>query len=185
MLLPDGWQGQPVSRESEESLLEAAQARLAKASRPDLLGTLRAYVRKSFDQLRRKGAFGVVMPGPDAPESGVIPASLILLERRGTAEASLDDLVRHAVIKYEARPLDRQAQIMRWRQERSETMDGTELGVTTLTYVIPIPGSRRTRALQLQATIGHPTEIDDDDFTLDAWVALFDTHVATFAWESQ
>jgi hypothetical protein len=50
-------------------------------------------------------------------------------------------------------------------------------------YLTPIPGSRRTEALQLTATLVHPTDTDPtSDIAMKSWLELLDAHVATLAW---
>ncbi len=62
------------------------------------------------------------------------------------------------------------------------TQDGVRLGVTTVRYFTPVPGSRRRRALVLSAVMPHPPGIDPEDRLLAATKLLIDAHVGTLRW---
>lgn len=182
MILPEGWKAISPSDDAESELLAAATRRLAEVHRPDLLGQLRPLVRDAFTKLREGKAFTVLMAGEGAPEWAFLPASVIGSIRESTAEASLDEIVRQAIRDHGAVPLGESRQIVRWSRTKTQTIGGEKIGVTALVYLIPVPETKRSRAVQFVASLSHPPDAGEDDLTVSRIAALLDAHISTFQW---
>lgn len=182
MILPDGWIAVTPDEASKADLIDKARRRLAEAHRPDLYGQLRPLVDQAFTQLDRLDAFVVLMAGPDAPEWAFLPASVIGTIVESTAERPLSATVTHAIADYGAIPLGPNRQIVRWIRPGTVTIQTERMATTTLVYMIPVPGTQRTRAIQFTVPIAHPVDVPSDDDAIQRWVALFDAHIATFMW---
>ena len=182
MLIPPGWEAYDLSLETESDLLARAAGRLTGAGRPDLTGQLTDRVRRSIEDLRRQSAFAYALPTEGAPTWALGAASLVGLKRVGTPELPLDEVVADAIARHGATPLGDDARIVRWAERRTATVDGERIATLQLCYIIPIPGSRRTQALQWVVNVSHDPDLAPDAPVLVAWEALFDVHVATFAW---
>ncbi|WP_072314593.1 hypothetical protein [Agrococcus sp. Marseille-P2731] len=183
MLLPQGWVAHRPDERGERQLLDAAAKKLAAAGRPELLAQLRAHASVAYRQLREQRAFLVIMPGEGTPQALFLPATITGIERVDTPDAPVREVVIDAIRSKGAKPLDRAGMIVRWVERRDVALDGEQTATTSISYMIPIPGAERRRAVQLTAVITHPTDLPADDEVLERWIALIDTHVATFSWE--
>ncbi|HET8867118.1 MAG TPA: hypothetical protein VFM87_02195 [Agrococcus sp.] len=183
MLLPQGWTAHRPDEQGQRQLLDEAAKKLAVAGRPELLVQLRAQAATAYRHLREQRAFLVIMPGEGTPQSLFLPATITGIERVGTPEASVAEVVVDAIRRRGARPLDDTGRIVRWVERRDVTLDGDTAATTSIVYMMPIPGTEKRRAVQLTAVITHPTDLSADDEVLERWIALIDTHVATFSWE--
>lgn len=182
MVIPPGWEAYDLVPEAEGAVLARATGRLAEAGRPDLARQLAERVRRSLEDLRRQNAFAYALPVEGAPTWAIGAASLVGLKRTGTPELPLDEVVADAITRHGATPLGGDARIVRWAERRTATIDGERIATLQLSYIIPIPGSRRTQALQWVVNVSHDPELPADAPVLAAWEALFDVHMATFAW---
>lgn len=182
MILPEGWIGVTPDAASRDTLLVQARARLVKEHRPELYGQLRAQVEQSWGDIKRLNAFIVMMAGPDAPDWAYLPASVIGTILESTPEAPVSTIVTLAIREYGGIPLGPSRQIVRWMRESEVTLQAERIGVTTLIYAIPVPGTNRTRAVQFTVPIAHPVDVSKDDDAVQRWIELFDAHIATFAW---
>ncbi|WP_293695077.1 hypothetical protein [uncultured Agrococcus sp.] len=183
MAVPEGWIAFAATPENERALLQQASKRLMQQHRPDLMAEVQAMTTQSFKRLRSERGFMVVMPGDTTPEELFLPTAIHGSVRAATAQYTLDQVVKGAVARWGARPLDSNKQIAAWRQEGKISVQGEDVSTTTAAYLIPIPGAKRSRALQLVAAFVHPDERDPDDDLIEQWIDLIDAHVATFAWE--
>ncbi len=183
MMLPPGWVLYDTSAETERALLDKARARLREAGRPETYALVSAHVERALAAARKQGAFMMIMAGDEAPEWATVPVSILGTLVKGTPAVSLDAMVADAVERRGARALHDSRQFLRWVDRRTVELSGETAGAYTVVYLTPIPGSRRTQALQLTATLVHPTETDpESDAAMRAWLELLDAHVATLAW---
>lgn len=185
MLLPLGWQSYDLSADTERELVGAARARLAQGGRPDLAAGLSAQVGDALRSLRAQDAFAFALAGEGAPSWILGAASLVGLRRAATPDLPLDAIVEDAVRNRGGVAVGEGHRIVRWTERRPVTMDGVSAVSFLINYLIPIPGTRRTQAVQWTATVAHAADLPEDAAELVAWVALFDHHVATFTWSTR
>jgi hypothetical protein len=183
MTLPEGWTMYDTSGATERALLDRAKARLREAHRPDVYAALETHVTGALGAARRQGAFVMIMAGEDAPQWSTVPISVLGTITEGAPGVSLDAMVADAVERRGARALEGSRQFLRWTDRRTVELSGESAGAYTIVYLTPLPGSRRTKALLLTATLVHPTDVDpDEDPYMKNWLSLMDAHVLTFAW---
>lgn len=183
MMLPPGWVLYDTSERTERALLEQAKVRLREAGRPDTYALLSEHVKRALVGARKQGAFMMIMAGEEAPAWATVPISILGSIVKGTPAISLDAMVADAVERRGARALHNSRQFLRWVDERSVELSGESAGAYTVVYLTPIPGSRRKQALQLTATLVHPTDTDPtSDTAMKSWLELLDAHVATLSW---
>lgn len=183
--LPVGWVRRTPDEATHDELVAAARARLMRLHRPDLFGQLSALTDRLFRDLRRTGAVAFFLPGEGAPDAAFLPASLTASVRRGPDGRSLDDTMAQLIRAEGATPLGGDRRFLRWlRSERRpvDAGDATAVDTTTVVYLTPVPRTGRRRALQFTLVISHDAAADGDAEYVAALVALFDAHLATFAW---
>ena len=182
MLLPPGWRSYDMGADTERDLVAAAKARLAEAGRPDLGAALGAQVKDALAQLKGQDAFAYALPAEGSPTWVLGSASLVGLRRRSTPQWTLDDIVEDAVRNRGGVPIGEGHRMVRWTERRPTRVDGVDAVSFLIHYLIPIPGTRRTQAVQWTATVAHGADLAPDDPVLLAWLALFDNHISSFTW---
>ncbi|WP_309102963.1 hypothetical protein [Microbacterium sp.] len=182
MLLPPGWEAYDLSETTERELIQRASARLQAAQNPALAPVLAGRVREVLDQLRARKGFAYAFAGDAAPSWAIGAATLIGLKRISSPEATLDQLVERAIRHHDAVPIGEGEKIVRWTERRQVSVDGEDVASFLINYLIPIPGTKRTEAVQWTATVSHEADMPADHPNLLVWLALFDTHVSTFTW---
>ncbi|WP_106816892.1 hypothetical protein [Microbacterium timonense] len=185
MLLPLGWQSYDLSAQTERELVGAARSRLSAAGRADLAAGLIGQVGDVFRSLRGQDAFAIALAGESAPSWALGAASLVGLRRTATPELPLDAIVEDAVRNRGGVAVGEGHRIVRWTDRRPVTVEQVPAISFLINYLIPVPGTRRTQAVQWTATVAHGPDLAEDDPVLLAWVALFDHHVATFTWSTR
>ena len=185
MLLPLGWQPYDLSADTERQLVGAARARLSQGGRADLATGFAVQVAEALRSLRGQEAFAFALAGEGAPSWVLGAASLVGLRRAATPDLTLDAVVEDAVRNLGGVAVGEGHRMMRWTERRPVTVEGVDAVSFMINYLIPIPGTRRTQAVQWTATIAHAPDLAEDDPVLIAWVALFDHHVATFTWSTR
>lgn len=183
LMLPPGWSILDTSAQTQRELLQRAATRLAGVHRPDAYALLAEHVERALDAARAQGAFMMIVAGEEAPPWSTAPISVLGTVTRGTPAVSLDRMVADAVERRGARPLDGSRHFLRWTDRRTVELSGESLAAYTVVYLTPIPGTQRKEALQLTATLAHPSDVDpEDDALMRAWLSLLDAHIATFGW---
>lgn len=182
MLLPPGWRSYDLGTDTERELIAAARARLAEAGRPDLASALSTQVRDAVGKLREQEAFAYALPAEGSLTWALGSASLVGLRRRSTPRWTLDDIVEDAVRNQGGVAIGEGHRMVRWTERRPTRVHGVEAVSFLIHYLIPIPGTKRTQAVQWTATVAHDPGLTAEDPVLQAWVALFDNHVASFTW---
>jgi hypothetical protein len=172
-----------TSEQTERALLDQARARLREAGRPETYALLSEHVKRALAAARAQEAFMMIMAGDEAPAWSTAPISILGTLVKGTPGVSLDAMVADAVERRGARALHNSRQFLRWVDQRSVEVSGETAGAYTVVYLTPIPGSRRTQALQLTATLVHPADVDPtSDEWMSSWLDVLDAHIATLAW---
>lgn len=177
--LPPGWVRMDPSDASRDALLERARARFLAAQRPDLWAQVRTTLQRAFDELRRVRGEAIMLQLESGDGAPFVPASITatILSADQGLDAHMAQLIAGG-----ATALDGDRRFVRSEVTDEVTQDGVRLGVTTVRYFTPVPGSRRRRALVLSAVMPHPPGIDPDDRLLAATKLLVDAHVSTVRW---
>lgn len=180
-LLP-GWERRTPDDADQEQLEEALKRRFMDLQRPDLFAEARAMLHESHRAMQREGAIAYYVAAEGSEDTLWIPGSIIVSLRRPPTGGTLDELVRHAIREYGATPLFGDRRFIRFEREHSRKVGGETLVVSSLTYMTPVPGSKRRRALQLTASFGRPGELHRDDDKVRAIKSAFDLCVSTLRW---
>jgi hypothetical protein len=181
MMLPEGWIRLDADDAARDELLERVRARLMAAHRPDLWAAARASVTEAFTALQRSQGVAVMLQVDGGDGVPFIPASVTAAMQSAPDGGSLDDLVA-ALITRGATPLGGDTRFIREESRETRTEGGVRLGVTTVRYLTPVPGTGRRRALLLTAVMPHEPGTPDDDPLLSATRFAVDAHVSTLRW---
>lgn len=183
MMGPPGWELHEMAPEVEQRLTARARERLMAAHQPVLFARLGPLVAEAFSSARAQGAMFMIMPGADTPGGLLAPVTILGSLQRSSPSVPLDARVSEAIENHGARALDGSRHFLRWEHRKRARIDGDEVDTRTLVYLTPIPGTGRSSALQLTATIVQPVERDPEiDARIAEWVDVIDASVATFAW---
>ncbi|MFV0408060.1 MAG: hypothetical protein ACK5LN_14780 [Propioniciclava sp.] len=182
MLIPAGWQAFDLSLHDERAIVAQAVLRLRSNGRGDLAPHLTHQVGQALTTLRRQNGFAYAIAGETSPTWAIGSASLVGVRRDATPDLPLDTVVTDAITRHGGAPLGGDERFVRWTTRRTVTLEGEEVTTTTINYLTPVPGSRRTQALQWSATVTHAADVAAEDPVLETWNLLFDTHVASFTW---
>ena len=180
MRLPAGWVRMDASDASRDALLAQARPRFLSAQRPELWAQVRASIVRAFDELRRVRGEAIMLQLESSDDTPFVPASITATVL--SAEQGLDEHMAELIARG-ATALDGDRRFVRSETTDEVTQDGVRLGVTTVRYFTPVPGSRRRRALVLSAVLPHPPGIGDDDRLLAGTKLLLDAHVSTVRWQ--
>lgn len=183
LTLPPGWSRFDTDGELEGEFREKLRSRTMELHRPDLFVQADALLGQAFDGLKQAGAIALFMADEQEDGTAWLPASMIASIRAETAEHTLDQLVAQMIRKYDAQPVKGDNRWVRFEQERRQELQGQELMVTLITYLTPIPGAGRKRALELSVTIMRPVDAPSDDEPMEVMRALFDACVTSLRWQ--
>lgn len=181
--LPVGWERRTPTQDDREQLSRELRERLLTAQRPEIYARLSSLLNESYDAMQKQGAIAFYAP-TRASATTMVPGSLIASIVRPPAGGSLDELVRHAVTQYGATPLLGDKRFIRFERERTTAIEGESITQTSITYLTPVPGSGRRRALQFIATYARPPETPAEDETVRMYAATFDLMVSTLRWRA-
>jgi hypothetical protein len=156
MDLPPGWSRRAVDDETFDMMVSGLKKRLMQQHKPDVFTEVRRMLKKSFDDMRQAGGFAFFVATEQDPATLWMPASIVASIRRAEPGASLDDLARNLIVNRGATPLMDDVRTLRYEQEKNIQLGGESVLSRSVTYLIPIPGSKRRRALQLDAGFGTP-----------------------------
>ncbi|MFC4140722.1 MULTISPECIES: hypothetical protein [unclassified Microbacterium] len=182
MLLPPGWEAFDLSEATERDLMRRAEARLHGAQNSAFGPILADKVHEVLEGLRARHGFAYAFAGDAAPTWAIGAATLVGLKRTSSPEATLEQIVESAVRHHGGVPIGEGQQIVRWTERREVSVDGEDVASLLVNYLIPIPGTRLTEAVQWTATVTHEVDLPADHPNLTLWTALFDTHISTFTW---
>ncbi|MFE6996020.1 hypothetical protein ACFVAE_08705 [Microbacterium sp. NPDC057659] len=185
MLLPPGWEAYDLSDQAEKELIARATARLksAQATEAFTLNLTRG-VRDALASVRAQNGFLYAFAGEASPTWALGPASMIGIKRTSTPEAPLTSIVQRMITDHGGVAVGEGQKIVRWTDRRPVSLDGVDAVSFMINYLIPVPGSKLTEAVQWTVTVPHDVDIPEDDELIELWVALFDSHVATFTWQA-
>ncbi|PRB10338.1 hypothetical protein CQ047_07640 [Microbacterium sp. MYb72] len=185
MLLPPGWDAYDLSEQTEKELVKRATTRLRAAQATEALTlNLSRQVRDALASVRAQNGFVYAFAGESAPTWALGSASLIGIKRAATPEAPLGRVVENVIANQGGVAVGEGHRIVRWTERRPVSMDDVDAVSFMINYLIPIPGSKLTEAVQWTVTVAHEADLPEDDPVLELWVALFDAHIATFTWEA-
>ncbi|MGF3057205.1 hypothetical protein [Microbacterium sp. YY-01] len=179
--LPPGWEQRGVDEDEQARMVGAVRNRLMQANRPDIYARVRKMAGEAFDQMRKQSTVAMFVPR-EGSGALVLPASLMASIRHAEGSDNLDALVRSAIVNHGATPLFDDKRFLRMERDTMENVDGEHLGVTTVVYLTPIPGSERRRALQFTAVVMRPADAPVDDPPVVAMKTLFDLCVSSVSW---
>lgn len=178
MLLPPEWASFPVTPELGDEFEHRARAVFARAGRPDLDGVFTGQLKQAMNGLVGSGAKYVFLPTERA--EGKNPLSLSMIATFiDSPDASLDEWVM-ARVRDGAELLDAEGRILYWRTLRPG-LDG-ETQRAQCTYVIPVPGTERKKALILTGSTIVAVDAPENDEYLGAVHMIFDAMASTVTW---
>lgn len=183
LLLPQGWEEAPATAATAEKLITSGSDVMRRAHRPDLDVEFRSLVRRAFAHLRSADAISVYLQSTVPPDQ-VLPLSMVASVRRASPGRTLDAEVTAMFRDGGAQFLRDDRAIVRMEADRA--VDGLEGDARTrqVSYVIAVPGTGRTLALQFTTAVPYPGAADASTLRLvDELVALSDVLISTFAWE--
>lgn len=182
MDLPPGWSRRAVDDETFDVMVSGLKRRLMQQHKPDVFTEVRRMLKKSFDDMRQAGAFAFFVATEQSRATLWMPASMVASVRRAEPGASLDDLARNLIVNRGATPLMDDVRTLRYEQEANIRLGAESVLNRSVTYLIPIPGSKRRRALQIVAGFGTPLTMSANDPYVLATKFLFDSCVSTLRW---
>lgn len=181
--LPPGWVRVVPTNAAHDADMAAASRVFQRAGRPDLDAQLRSLMLRTRQGMSRAKVFAVYRQ-QDVEMDELLPMSITAAAATAEDGQSLDPWITEAFRARGAEFLFDAPHIVRWSAELPpQKGDFSELGGITLTYVIPVPRSRRTRAVVFTTTILAPAEGLAEDVQ-DALETLSDTIVSTFTWSA-
>lgn len=185
MTLPPGWSRRAVDDETFEIMVSGLKQRLMQAHKIEMYAETRRLLKKSFDDMRANGATAFfVATEKDNPATLWMPASMIASIRRAEPGTSLDAMARELIRGHGATPLLGDIRTLRYEKEKRVQVGSESVRNWSVTYLLPIPGTNRRRALQLVAGFGAPLSVPQDDPKVLAIKHLFDTCVSTVRWRA-
>lgn len=184
LLLPTGWEEVPVTSATAAELMAQGSDVVKRAHRPDLDVELRSLMRRGFAQLTAAGAVAIYLQR-DVPADQILPLSIIVSLRRAPEGGTLDPEVTAMFRDGGAEFLRDDRAIVRMEADRAVEGVGGGARTRQIGYVIAVPGTGRTLALQFTTAVPYPTGSDDDVARMvEGMVALSDVIMSTFAWEA-
>ncbi|SDH36182.1 hypothetical protein [Agrococcus jejuensis] len=181
ILLAPCWDGLRPDDDGVGALRDAASARLAAAHRPDLDASVGAMLAQARARLRRTSTFLVLHQVQDF--DGFFAPMTISFTEHAAASGSLDEQVSAIVAKHGAEPLRGDVGMLRWTTDASTAVGEGRVRTRTISYLTPVPGTERTRALLAVATILVADDAPDDHPLLVGSEQVADAMLATFEWD--
>lgn len=185
MALPPGWKRRATTSETERAELRRGTEIFRQAGRPDLEAQYRLIVAQAHQGMARAKVFAVFRQ-EDVELDELLPMSMTASMIEGDDGATLDGWIADAFRAKGAEFLEDARHIVRWRNDAVAPPGIPELetvDATTLTYVLPVPGSERRRALVMTTTILAPDVAVMTAEALSALETLSDLMVSTITWE--
>lgn len=181
--LPAGWSRRDVTSDSMDSLLESLKRQFMQAHQPQMYGTMKRLVGEAFAGMKQSGAVAFYAP-VDAPEGTfLMPVSIIARVRRAEGGSSLDSYVRQLIDQRSAKPLFEDMRTLRYEEKTEVRLEGEAFINNSVTYLTPIPGSSRKRAVEFVASlISSPR--DENQEWLAGQKSLIDLCVSSLRWRA-
>lgn len=180
--LPAGWARGKPDQETLEQVLSVIKRRMMDAHRPDMYAQVRTLLSKAFEEMRRNSVIAYFAASSSAEDALYIPASMTASIRHAGHGESLDGLVSGLVRNYGATALRGDKRTVRAEREKTVRIENATIINHYVTYLTPIPGANRRRALQLVASFGRELDSSDESPGVAATRELFDGCVATLRW---
>lgn len=179
--VPEGWSRRDVTSDSMDSMLESLKSQFMRAHQPAMYTSMKRLVAEAFEGMRQSGAVGFYAP-VDAPEGTfLMPASIIARIKRTEGGASLDSYVRSLIDQRGAEQLFGDPRILRYEERTAVRVEGDEFINNSVTYLSPIPGSSRKRAVEFVASlISLPR--DENPEWLAGQKSLIDLCISSLRW---
>lgn len=181
-LLP-GWERHTPNAADRDAIDEALKRRMMAASRPELHAALKVHLDQTFRAMQEQGVIAYFAATAETERRAYVPGSIVATIRRSPAGESLDGYITDAIRNLGATPLFEDKRFIRFEREATKTIEGEPVGVSTICYITPIPGSNRRRGLQLTASLARPPEMSVSDEMFVAWKTALDVCVSTLRWE--
>ncbi|MER6974250.1 hypothetical protein ABT304_24535 [Nocardioides sp. NPDC000445] len=180
--LPVGWSRRDVSDETFRDFEASMKRNLMQAHQPQTYAVLGPALRDSFDKMRNSGAFAFFAPIDAPAESPRMAASIIARYRRSEDGQPLDGLVRSLIRERGAQPLLDDPRTLRYEDAVEVRLGEGRFVNHSITYLTPVPGSRRLKALELVASLVRPAGLPKGSERLRAQKDLLDLIVASVRW---
>ncbi|GLI27940.1 hypothetical protein ARHIZOSPH14_21820 [Agromyces rhizosphaerae] len=181
LVLPPGWVEHAPDAAGEQAMLARASDRLRHQHRPDLNAQLRTLARQAFADLRRLDAVAYFVQ-ESAPEDAIMPMSITATRMTAPDGGTLDAQVSELIRSHGARALNDDRAMIRWVRSGTNELNGERIGAHTVSYLTPIPGTRRRSALRFAAVIAHPVGMAATEHPLAGFIHTADAIMGTFAW---
>jgi hypothetical protein len=186
LVLPPGWATHLPTNAGQQEDVRKASAIFMQAGRPDLDAEFRTMMAQANQGMRRTKVFAIYRQ-EDVPMEELLPLSITASALDAPVGENLDGWVTEAFRLRGAVFLDEHLRhIVRWSAEATRpagapAVDG--VGGRTVTYIIPVPGTLRRKALVFTSTIVIPGGEVIPAEVLDGIELLSDAMISTFAWE--
>lgn len=181
--LPSGWSRRDTGSDSMELLLGSMKRQFMQAHQPQMYATMKRLVGEAFDGMRQTGATAFYAP-VDTPETAfVMPASIIARIRRAEGGVSLDTYVRQLIEQRGATPLLGDPRTLRYEDKTDVRLEGEAFTNNSVTYLSPVPGSSRKRAVEFMASLISPAQGANDEWVA-AQKSLIDLCISTLRWRA-
>lgn len=179
--VPPGWSRRDVTPDSMDAMLESLKKQFMQAHQPAMYSSMKRLVTEAFAGMKQSGAVGFYAP-VDAPEGTLLmPASIIARIKRAEGGASLDSYVRTLIDQRGAEKLFEDARTLRYEERTIVPVEGQDFVNNSVTYLSPVPGSSRKRAVEFVASFISLPQDENLDW-LAAQKALIDLCISSLRW---
>ncbi|MEI7056060.1 hypothetical protein WBG06_09625 [Nocardioides sp. CCNWLW239] len=185
MELPAGWSRREVTDETYRDFEASLKRNLMQAHQPQTYSVLGPGLRDSFDKMRNAGAVAFFAPIDAPADAPRMAASIIARYRRSEDGQPLDDHVRKLIRDRGAQSLLGDRRTVRYEEEVDVRLGEGRFVNHSITYLTPVPESRRLKALELVASLVRPAGISRESERLVAQKDLMDLMVASLRWVKQ
>lgn len=179
--LPAGWERRTPDEADRVRMEAGMKQRLMEAHLPDVYAKLRGMLAESYEAMQKNGVIAYYAATQTTDTIG-LPGTMVASIRKPPAGGTLDDLVRHAIREYGATPLFGDKRFVRFERERTTRIDDGAIVQDSITYLTPVPGSGRRRALEFHATFARPVDSSGDEEQVKLYKSTFDLIVSTLRW---
>jgi hypothetical protein len=183
--LPPGWVRHVPTNAAQDDDVKRASAIFKRANRPDLDAEFRTLMAQTTQAMARTKVFEIYRQ-EQVEMDDLLPMSITASALSGTDGENLDGWVADAFRTKGAEFLDDARHIVRWSSEPARPSGARRIegvGGRSLTYLIPVPGTQRRKALVFTTTIVIPDGEVLPAELVDAMELLSDAMISTFTWE--